>query len=592
MSAAPLSTLSYRLGIVCFLVSLFFTFFALRLVDLQVGSHEKFSRLAAEKHGFKQPIMAERGKIFDRHGELLAGNVPVRTVYADGTHIKDPLALAHLAAPFLGISEKELASKLTNKRPYMVIRTGLSELDAAAMMKALEEAKLSGLYLQADSERSYPNGKMLSHVLGFVDHSGHGVDGIEHTFDQELSGHHGYRHIEHDRKGLEIVLYRGQEEPAINGRNIYLTIDMGLQAIVEKQLDVAMETYQPAGATAILIDPNTGEILAMASRPNYDPNHYGSATAEELRNRAISDMYEPGSVFKIVAASSAINEGILNEESIIFCEHGAFSYGGRILHDAHGDYFGDLSLRDVLVHSSNIGAAKIAMKLGDKKYYEYVKRFGFGEKTNIPLPGEISGLVNPPSRWDKLTITRMAMGHAVAATPIQVVMEIGCIANHGKLMTPELLHHWDLETTSPQPKIRREVISSKVAQTINSALIDVVVRGTAKQAKIDGYAVAGKTGTAQKINTHGGYLEGHYIVSFAGYFPADHPRLAGLVVIDDARLGSMANFGGLVAAPIFSKIGEASARYLDLLPTTNLSASRQQVEETSKQSSATLSFLQ
>jgi cell division protein FtsI (penicillin-binding protein 3)/stage V sporulation protein D (sporulation-specific penicillin-binding protein) len=562
------AALGQRIGLVCSFVALIFTFFAFRLVNLQVGGHEKFSHLAAEKHGVKQPIAAVRGNIFDRHGEVLAVNVPVRTVYADGTHIKDPLALAHVAAPFLGLPEKELALKLASKRPYVVIRSGISELDATAMMRALEESKLSGLYLQPGSERSYPNGKMLSHVLGFVDHSGHGIDGIERTFDKELAGRNGYRHIEHDRKGLEIVLYRGQEEPVINGTNIYLTIDMGLQAILEKQLDSAMETYKPAGATAILVDPKTGEILAMGSRPNYDPNHYSEATPEELRNRAVTDMYEPGSVFKVVAASGAINEGIVTENSTIFCEHGAFLYGGKILHDAHGDYFGDLSVRDVLVHSSNIGAAKIAMKMGDTKYYEYVRRFGFGEKTNIPLPGEISGLVNPPARWDKLTITRMAMGHAIAATPIQVVMEIACIANDGKLMVPQLIHHRDQEKEKMEPIVRREIISSKVAEIINGALIDVVARGTAQHAKMDGYSVAGKTGTAQKINTHGGYLEGRYIVSFAGYFPAEKPRIAGLVVIDDARIGSIANFGGLVAAPIFSKIGEASARYLDLLPSS------------------------
>lgn len=558
-----------RIGLVCFFVALLFTFFAFRLVDLQVGGHEKFSQLAAEKHGVKQPILAQRGNIFDRHGEVLAVNVPVRTVYADGTHIKDSAALAHVAAPFLGIPEKELAAKLSSKRPYVVIRSGVSELDAAAMMKALEEAKLQGLYLQPGAERAYPNGKMLCHVLGFVDHTGHGIDGIEHVFDKDLSGHDGYRRIEHDRKGLEIVLYRGQEEPAVNGSNIYLTIDMGLQAILEKQLDSAMETYKPAGATAILVDPTTGEILAMASRPNYDPNHYSEATAEELRNRGITDMYEPGSVFKVVVASGAINEGIVTENSTVFCEHGSFLYGGKILHDAHGDYFGDLSVRDVLVHSSNIGAAKIALKMGDAKYYEYVRRFGFGEKTNIQLPGEISGLVNPPSRWDKLTITRMAMGHAVAATPIQVVMEMATIANDGKLMVPQLVHHRGQENGAIEPIVRREVVSSKVAKTVNGALADVVARGTAIHAKIDGYAVAGKTGTAQKINTHGGYLDGRYIVSFAGYFPAEKPRIAGLVVIDDAHIGSMSNFGGLVAAPVFSKIGEASARYLDLLPSSS-----------------------
>ena len=557
--------ISNRIGFVCFLLASLFTFFAFRLVDLQVGGHEKFLKLAAEKHGFKQPIFAQRGAIYDRHGESLAVNVPVRTVTADGTRIKDPVAVAHIAAPFLGMKESELAAKLSTKRPYVVIQNGLSELDATAMMNALEAAKLQGLYLQEGAQRVYPNGKMLCHVLGFVDHNGHGVDGVEKVFDQALAGRNGYRHVEHDRKGVEIVLYRGQEQPAENGKNITLTIDMGLQAIVEKELDNAMATYHPAGATAILVDPGTGEILAMASRPNYDPNHFNDATPEQMRNRAITDMYEPGSVFKIVATAGAINEGIVTENTPIFCEYGHFLYGGKVLKEASHEAFGDIPVRDVLVHSSNIGAAKIALKMGDDKYYEYVRRFGFGEKTKIQLPGEISGLVNPPSRWDKLTLTRMAMGQSVAATPIQVVMAMSAIANRGKLMAPQLVCKSSDGTVPANSALRREVVSSAVAEMINGALSDVVSkRGTAIQAKVEGYTVAGKTGTAQKINPHGGYLNDRYIVSFAGYLPAENPRLAALVVVDDAHVSSSANYGGLVAAPVFSKIGEASARYLDL----------------------------
>jgi cell division protein FtsI/penicillin-binding protein 2 len=256
----------------------------------------------------------------------------------------------------------------------------------------------------------------------------------------------------------------------------------------------------------------------------------------------------------------------VNKDSTVFCEYGRFLYGGKILRDAHGDNFGDLSVGDVLVHSSNIGAAKIALKMGGDKYYEYVRRFGFGERTNITLPGEISGLVNPPSRWDKLTMTRMAMGQSVAATPIQVVMAMGTIANRGSLMTPQLRLHQNETGMNAEPLVKREVVASKVANDISGALANVVARGTAAQARIDGYSVAGKTGTAQKISPHGGYMEDHYIVSFAGYFPAEDPRLVGLVVVDDAHLGSSSNFGGLVAAPVFSKIGEASARYLDLIP--------------------------
>lgn len=557
--------ISNRIGVVCSLLAALFTFFAFRLIDLQVGGHEKFLKLAVEKHGFKQPIFAQRGAIYDRHGEALAVNVPVRTVTADGTRIKDPVAVAHIAAPFLGIKEADLAAKLSTKRPYVVIQNGVSELDATAMVKALEAAKLQGLYLQEGAQRIYPNGKMLCHVLGFIDRSGHGIDGVEKIFDQALAGHNGYRHVEHDRRGVEIVLYRGQEEAAENGKNITLTIDMGIQAIVEKELDNVMTTYHPAGATAIVVDPITGEVLAMASRPNYDPNHFSSATAEQMRNRAITDMYEPGSVFKIVAASGAMNEGVVTANTPIFCEYGRFLYGGRILKEASHEAFGDISVKDVLVHSSNIGAAKIALKMGDSKYYEYVRRFGFGEKTKIQLPGEISGLVNPPSRWDKLTLTRMAMGQSIAATPIQVVMAMSTIANRGKLMMPQVVLKNPEAKGTENAVERREVISPTVAELVNSALSDVVSkRGTAIQAKVDGYTVAGKTGTAQKINPRGGYLSDRYIVSFAGYLPAENPRLAALVVVDDAHVASNANYGGLVAAPVFSKIGEAAARYLDL----------------------------
>lgn len=566
-----------RIGVVCSLVALLFTFFAFRLIDLQVAGHEKFLKLASEKHGFKQPILAQRGNIFDRHGEPLAVNVPVRTIYADGTRIKDSKALAHVAAPFLGISEKDLAAKLLTKRPYVIIRSGVSELDATSMVKAMEDAKLQGLYLQSGAERIYPNGKMLCHVLGFVDHTGHGIDGVERMLDKELSGHDGYRHIEHDRKGLEIVLYRGQEQPAENGANIQLTIDMGLQAILEKQLDTAMQTYKPVGATAILADPVTGEILAMASRPNYDPNHYSEAMPEQMRNRAITDMYEPGSVFKIVVTSGAINEGVVTAQTQIFCENGKFLYGGKTLKD-HGGGYGDLSVGDVLVKSSNIGAAKIALKMGDTKYYEYVRRFGFGERTKIQLPGEIPGLVNPPSRWDKLTITRMAMGQSIAATPMQVIMAMGVIANGGKLMAPQLVRNHGEGSVMAEPKVVREVVSSKATEAINGPLSDVVSeRGTAFQAKVNGYTVAGKTGTAQKISPRGGYLDNRYIVSFAGYLPAESPRLVGLVVVDDARVGGVSNYGGLIAAPVFSKIAEASVRYLDLPPSMQVVPNRLEV---------------
>jgi len=554
-----------RIGVVCALLVLVFTGFAWRLIHLQVLQHDYFVAIAAEKHERREPIPARRGRILDRNGEELAVNIPVRTVTADGTHIQDPAALASVAAPFLDIPVDELTEKLSSKRPYMVIRKEVSEEKAQDMMRAIDKANLHGLYIKESSLRSYPNGEMLCHVLGFIDNTGRGIDGVEKMFDAELAGHDGFRMIEHDRKGREIVVYRGQEQLPENGTDIRLTIDMALQAIVEHEVDEAYRLNHPAGASAILADPTTGEILAMACRPNYDPNHFNDAKQDQLRNRAITDMYEPGSTFKIVVANAALNEGIVDANTRIYCENGHFAYGGKILKDHHG--YGDLTLKEILMKSSNIGSAKMALRMQDNKYYDYVRKFGFGEKTGIPLHGEISGLVNPPHRWDALTKTRMAMGQSVAVTPMQMVMAMSAVANGGKLMKPQLILSKGEGSAVNPPEVVREVVKPETAKFVATALQGVVSNeGTAPQAKIDGYNVAGKTGTAQKISNHGGYLEGRYIVSFAGFLPSANPKLMGLVIVDDAKLSSEANFGGLVAAPVFSKIGGKAARYLDLPP--------------------------
>ena len=556
-----------RIGVVCALLVLVFTTFAWRLIHLQILQYDYFSKLAAQKHLRCQPIPAKRGRILDRNGEELAVNIPVRTVTADGTHIKDPAALAAVAAPFLEMPVEELAGKLSpavkGKRPYVVIKKEVAEEKAQAMIAAMEKARLRGLYLEEGSVRSYPNGEMLCHVLGFVDHSGHGIDGIEKSFDSELRGQDGFRWIEHDRKGLEIVTYRGQEQLPENGSDIRLTIDMGLQAIVEKEVDAAFRDLHPAGAAAILVDPQTGEILAMANRPNFDPNKFNEAKPEEMRNRIITDMYEPGSVFKIVVASAALNEGIVSDRTRIFCENGLFSYGGKTVKDHHKA--GDMSLAEILQYSSNIGSAKMSLMMKDQKYYDYVRAFGFGEKTGIPLQGEISGLVNPPRRWDMLTKTRMAFGQSVSVTPIQMIMAMSSVGNAGKLMKPRLVLSRGEGSTPSETEAPRQIVREETSKFIANALQKVVSKeGTAPLAAIDGFTVAGKTGTAQKVGPHGGYLNDRYIVSFAGFFPAEHPRLTGLVIVDDAKIGAAANYGGLVAAPIFSHIGGRAARYLDI----------------------------
>ncbi len=558
------------------LVGIVFTGFSARLIDLQVNKHSEYTRLAAQKHSIRLTVPAHRGMILDRNGEILAANIPVRKVIVDGSHVKKPEILAALAAPYLGIPRETLATELQTQSKYKIILPELDEEKALVLQRAMEEKSLRGLYFHQNTTRTYPNGPLLSHVLGFLgrkdpkdDHLV-GVEGIERSMEDYLCGIDGFRHIERDRTGREIVIYRGQEQAPRHGMNVQLTIDMNLQSILEAELDNAYRELKPDNTTGIILDPKTGEILAMTSRPTFDLNNINAAKPEEMKNRAIFDMVEPGSTFKIVVASAALNERVVTQKSLIYCENGAFAYGGRILRDHHG--YGQMNVHDILMKSSNIGSAKMALMLGDDKFYEYVRRFGFGERTGIALPGEIPGLVHPPSRWDRLTITRMPMGQAVAVTPLQMAVGMAVIANGGKLMHPQIIKSIQdkdgHEVLSMKPEVVRAVIPEETAKFVGGALTEVVgERGTAALARVSGFTVAGKTGTAQKVDPRGGYAAGKYVVSFVGYMPAEDPRFVCLILIDNAKISSGLNYGGLVAAPIFSRVAEKAARYLDLVPT-------------------------
>jgi cell division protein FtsI/penicillin-binding protein 2 len=562
-------------------VGIIFTGFSARLIELQVVKHLEYTKLAAQKHSIRLTVPAHRGMILDRNGEILAANIPVRKVVIDGSHVKKPGALATLAAPYLGVPRETLLAELRTRSKYKVLLPELDEEKAMTLQRAMDEKSLRGLYFHQNTTRTYPNGPLLSHVLGFLgrkdpnDEFLVGVEGIERSMEEYLKGIDGFRHIERDRTGREIVIYRGQEQVPRHGMNVQLTIDMNLQAILETELDNAFRELKPDNATGIIVDPNTGEILAMTSRPSFNVNQIDQAKPPEMKNRAIFDMVEPGSTFKIVVASAALTERVVSQKSIIYCENGSFSYGGRILRDHHG--YGQMSVHDILMKSSNIGSAKMALMLGDEKFYEYVRRFGFGERTGIALPGEIPGLVHPPSRWDRLTITRMPMGQAVAVTPLQLAMGMSVIANGGKLMRPQIIKSIQdrdgQEILSTKPEVVREVIPAATAKFVSTALTEVVSeRGTAALARVSGFSVAGKTGTAQKVDPRGGYAAGEYIVSFVGYIPAEQPRFLCLIIVDDAKLTSGLNYGGLVAAPIFSRVAEKAARYLDLVPAPTATA--------------------
>jgi cell division protein FtsI (penicillin-binding protein 3)/stage V sporulation protein D (sporulation-specific penicillin-binding protein) len=559
-----------RCLLVCSAFIALFSAFSFRLIYLQVIKHDEYSALAAEKHVYKQIIYAERGSILDANNEVLAHNIPVETVVADATHLNDRDAIVDLVSKDLEIPAAELAEKLTSERRYIVLKREVPEPASRSLREKLRAKNLRGIYFEHDSRRIYPNGSMLCHVIGFTDFEHHGIQGVEASMEEYLHGQDGYRFIEHNRAGQEIVPYRGQEHPPRDGCQIHLTIDLSLQNIVENEIDAAMAEYSPQKATIILMRPQTGEILAMANRPNFDLNLRSEAKPEEMKNRAIIDMMEPGSTFKIVAAAAALNERKLRPDSSIFCENGLWNFNGAALHDHRA--FSYLSVRDILIKSSNIGAAKLALSVGDQKFYEYVRRFGFGERTGIELPGEINGLIRPPRSWSKISITRIPMGHEIGVTPLQMTVAMATIANGGKLMTPRIVKSItssDGKTVSSlSPAMLRQVISPETAREIGNALRGVVSdRGTAAAAAVPGFTIAGKTGTAQKVDPKGGYEHGKYVVSFAGYLPADHPEFVGLVVLDDAHTSKPElNYGGLIAGPIFSRVAEKAAQYLDLRP--------------------------
>ena len=563
-----------RCALVCLFFTGLFSLFSFRLVYLQMIKHDEYRALAAEKHVDKRPIFAERGSIVDANNEILAHNTPCERVVADATHLNNREAVIPILHAVLDLPVDELTDKLSSERPYIVLKHAVPIAIANTLREKLRAENLRGIYFERDTTRIYPNGSMLCHVIGFTDYEHRGIQGVESSMEEYLHGQDGFRCIEHNRAGEEIVLYRGPELAPKDGSRVHLTVDLNLQNIVENEIDAAVREYSPQKATIILMRPQTGEILAMANRPNYDLNERSKAKPEQMKNRAIIDMMEPGSTFKIVSAAAALNERKVRPDTTIFCENGIWNFGGKPLHD-HKAY-GELSVQDILVKSSNIGAAKLALSIGEQKFYEYIRRFGFGDRTGIELPGEIPGVIRPPQSWSKISITRIPMGHEVGVTPLQMTVAMATIANGGKLVTPRIVKSITTEDgktiTTFTPTVLRQVISPETAAQVGNALRGVVSdRGTAAAAAVPGFTISGKTGTAQKVDPHGGYEHGKYVVSFSGYLPSDHPEFVGLVVLDDAKTANPElNYGGLVAGPIFARIAEKAARYLDLQPHEDL----------------------
>ncbi len=599
-----------RLLLLAILLGAAFAGLGYRLVDLQVLRHDELRAKATqntEREIFREP---RRGDILDAKGNLLATSVFFKTVGADPVRVGNRLAdVARARAPLLQTGESELYRRLlprlrqngkgeTVTNRYVVlkhkvpvetwekIRAGMSQLSFGVDEKKLSKAQQAffrDLRAKAiftdpvdDQQRVYPNQSLAAHVLGFVGLDDRevggsrvietsGKEGIEFALNAKLSGVRGWRVTEKDRRGRELVALRDQDVEPRDGFNVVLTIDSVIQHILESALADGMEQHTPISISGIVVRPRTGEILAMATLPNFDPNSPGSAPPDARRNRVIADVVEPGSTFKIVVISGALNDRAVTLNDAFDCEHGHFAFGGRVLHD-HESY-GVMSVQDIITKSSNIGAAKIGMRLGENRLYDYIREYGFGVPTGIPLPGEVGGILHPTKQWTKVSIAQIPMGHGVAVTRLQMIMAMCAIANRGVLMRPVLVDRLEDRNgnivAKYYPQRVRQVLTEPAAKLMVAALKTVVSpEGTAPKAALEQYSVAGKTGTAQKAGV-GGYLPGKYISSFMGFFPADDPELCISIVMDEPKKGY---YGGQIAAPVFKQIAERAANYVNIRP--------------------------
>ncbi|MGH7421880.1 MAG: peptidoglycan D,D-transpeptidase FtsI family protein, partial [Candidatus Rokuibacteriota bacterium] len=533
-----------------------------RLAYLQVWKHEEYARLAENQHAKTVPLTPKRGPIVDRTGQVLAVSSRVDTLYVTPGKVEDADRLAARLAPILGEPSRAIARKLTVSRKFAPVRRRLTP-DMSRAVRALEDSSLT---LVDDSLRLYPNRELAAQVIGFEGADGKGLAGVEHVWDAHLAGVEGRAVVERDALGREMTGTPIVLKPAVAGQGIMLTIDATIQYLAEKEVDAAWRRTRSKSAMAVAMDPRTGEILAMAIRPTFNPNTFASATDDNFRVRAITDPFEPGSTFKVIMAASALEEGVVRPTDRLFAENGAITVANATIHD--WKKYGWLTFAEVLQNSSNVGSIKVGMMLGEERFYKYMTAFGFGAPTNLGLPGESRGQLRPPSEWSGLSLATMSIGQEVSVTAVQMVAAFSAVANGGRLMQPQIvravLDAEGRELRSFEPKTVRQVISPETARTLTEIMVNVVASGTGRRAAIPGYEVAGKTGTAQKIDpATRRYSRAPGVLSFVGFVPADDPRLTLIVLLDEPK---NEKWGSEAAAPIFATIARETLRYLNVPP--------------------------
>jgi len=536
-----------------------FVLFTSRLVYIQFISSQLLAKKANRQYSYPLVLSPKRGDIYDNNMRRLACSLRVESLYAIPPYVKDKNETASALSAILKLDRRLILERLNRKKSFIWVKRKLSD----AEVEKIKSLDIEGLGLLKEYKRFYPNAALASHVLGFVDIDNQGLEGLELFYDGYLKGENGWKQVVRDAKGRELVSKEKRVLPPQNGYNLILTIDEIIQHITETTLDDAWRKSRAKSAMAIVMDPKSGRILALANRPTFNPNFFGNVNSEQRRDRAITDYFEPGSAFKIVTASAALNEQLVCFGDVFFCENGSWKISGHMLHD-HQPH-GNLTFKEVIEKSSNIGTVKVALRLKEKALYEYIEKFKFGTPTGVDLPGEVSGILRPLAQWSKFSISSIPMGQEIGVTAMQMTAALSIIANGGLYYHPTIAKEIQDEKgqliKSFEPAPSERVISEETAAKMRQILQGVVDSGTGKMAKPKSYTAGGKTGTAQKIEPSGVYSHSKFMASFIGFAPAEDPQIVICVFIDEPR---SIYYGGVVAAPVFKDIAEESLKYLEL----------------------------
>ena len=530
----------------------------LRLVQLQILRYGDWVQRAQRQQQRSIPVSPRRGIIYDRNGHELAMSITVDSVFAVPSEIPDPENTAGLLARVLRTDPPEMVARLKASHSFAWIARKV-DADTSQRIRAMN---LRGIYFQKEPKRFYPKRELAAQTIGYVGLDDEGLGGIEHAFDAPLRGTPGKMLITMDARRKWFGRVERQPDP---GDNVVLTIDEKIQYIVEKELEQAMHDTRAEAGTVVVQNPRTGEVLALANRPTFNPNIYKDVAASALKNRAVSDIYEPGSVFKIVTYSSAVEEKLVHPEDPIDCQGGVINVGGIRIHDLHK--MGVVPIKEALAHSSDVAAVKVGMRVGDQRFYSYIRGFGFGQQTGIELPGETRGMTKPVARWSKVSIGAMSIGQEIGVTALQLASMVSAIANDGVYTAPRIVAgvlppRRTPQTVTFQRPPQHRVVSTLTAAQMKKMLEDVVLFGTGRRAILDGYTSAGKTGTAQKVDPNTGtYSRTKYVATFAGFAPVNNPALT-IVVSLDSAVGL--HQGGQISAPVFTRIAQQVLAYMNV----------------------------